>query len=270
MLYNCTQKLQANAAHLINDNNFYTSPYLATHVPYYRTKQSLSDPGIPGFPSMGPDANRAIQGNVAMQMTASGAIWWPNLQPIQVAPSSGQIWEIWDSNLNFPLYWISTCIVAGEITQVEKQYSGSFAPLADWLYVQTHIYLFFSFREYVPRTGGAFLGLHRLEFPTIYISWYVYNHFIYHIIYHQNLAVNRISFYTKDILENCPDIKFSISWICTYKSLTGWVSHRCRLTDPFKCPLRNIAFASIEHCIPLLLLNNLRKPKAGWRHLRGV
>ena len=24
---------------------------------------------------------------------ASGAIWWPNLQPMQVAPSGGQIWN---------------------------------------------------------------------------------------------------------------------------------------------------------------------------------
>ena len=59
------------------------------------------------------NANRAIQGNVAMQVTqpgwkmcnkckwchlvakfgtnASGAIWWPNLQPMQDAPSGGQI-----------------------------------------------------------------------------------------------------------------------------------------------------------------------------------
>ena len=59
------------------------------------------------------NANRAIQGNVAMQVTqsgghlwkqckyrhlvakcatnASGAIWWPNLQLMQVAPSGGQI-----------------------------------------------------------------------------------------------------------------------------------------------------------------------------------
>ena len=74
----------------------------------------LSDPGIPGLRSMGPslsnslyvcaayvtladedtnsiladNANRAIQGNVAMQVTqpgrkicyASGAIWWPTMQ----------------------------------------------------------------------------------------------------------------------------------------------------------------------------------------------
>ena len=42
------------------------------------------------------NANRAIQGNVAMHVTlpggnfginASGAIWWPNLQPMQ-----GAIW----------------------------------------------------------------------------------------------------------------------------------------------------------------------------------
>ena len=67
------------------------------------------------------NANRAIQGNVAgngnytiwlptlelMQVTspdyprfnfveptnASGAIWWTNLQPMQVAPSGGQIWN---------------------------------------------------------------------------------------------------------------------------------------------------------------------------------
>ena len=59
------------------------------------------------------NAKRAIQGNVAMHVTlpggqlwnqckwchlvakfatnASGAIWWPNLQPMQDAPSGGQI-----------------------------------------------------------------------------------------------------------------------------------------------------------------------------------
>ena len=42
--------------------------------------------------------NGAIQGNVAMHVTylginASGAIWWPNLQPMHVAPSGGQIWN---------------------------------------------------------------------------------------------------------------------------------------------------------------------------------
>ena len=37
------------------------------------------------------NANRAIQGNVAnFGINASGAIWWPNLQPMQVAPSVGQ------------------------------------------------------------------------------------------------------------------------------------------------------------------------------------
>ena len=48
------------------------------------------------------NAKRAIQGNVAMQVTqpgchlvakfvtnASGAIWWANLQLMQVAPSGG-------------------------------------------------------------------------------------------------------------------------------------------------------------------------------------
>ena len=59
------------------------------------------------------NANRAIQGNVAMHVTlpggqiwnqckwrhlvakfatkVSGAIWWPNLELMQVAPSGGQI-----------------------------------------------------------------------------------------------------------------------------------------------------------------------------------
>ena len=59
------------------------------------------------------NANRTIQGNLAMQVTqlggkicneckwfhlvskfatnASGAIWWPNLELMQVAPSGGQI-----------------------------------------------------------------------------------------------------------------------------------------------------------------------------------
>ena len=58
------------------------------------------------------NANRAIQGNVAIQVTQSGgqswkwshlvvkfatdasdATWWPNLQLVQVAPSCGQIWN---------------------------------------------------------------------------------------------------------------------------------------------------------------------------------
>ena len=40
------------------------------------------------------NANRAIQGNVAKIGTnASGAIWWPNLELMQVAPSGGQIWN---------------------------------------------------------------------------------------------------------------------------------------------------------------------------------
>ena len=46
------------------------------------------------------NANRAIQGNVAKQVAqlvgqfvtnASGAIWWPNLQLMQMVPSGGQI-----------------------------------------------------------------------------------------------------------------------------------------------------------------------------------
>ena len=40
------------------------------------------------------NAKRAIQGNETMQVmktNASGAIWWPNLQLIQVVPSGGQI-----------------------------------------------------------------------------------------------------------------------------------------------------------------------------------
>ena len=49
------------------------------------------------------NANRAIQGNVAMNVThpanlvvkfrtnASSANWWPNLQPIQMELSGGQI-----------------------------------------------------------------------------------------------------------------------------------------------------------------------------------
>ena len=71
------------------------------------------------------NANRAIQGNVAMRVTQPSGqlwnqamqvmslmtqfriylqqirnalvpwlyIWWPNLQPMQVAPSGGQIWD---------------------------------------------------------------------------------------------------------------------------------------------------------------------------------
>ena len=48
------------------------------------------------------NANGAIQGYLAMQVTqpdekfgtnASGAILWPNLEPMQMAPSGGQIWN---------------------------------------------------------------------------------------------------------------------------------------------------------------------------------
>ena len=41
------------------------------------------------------NANRAFQGNVATlePSNASGAIWWPNLELMQVAPSGGQIWN---------------------------------------------------------------------------------------------------------------------------------------------------------------------------------
>ena len=47
-------------------------------------------------------ANRAFQGNVAMRWRhlvanfatdASGTIWWPNLQLMQMSPSSGQFWN---------------------------------------------------------------------------------------------------------------------------------------------------------------------------------
>ena len=43
------------------------------------------------------NANRAIQGNMAMHVTLPGGQlwnqckWWPNLQPMQVVPSGGQI-----------------------------------------------------------------------------------------------------------------------------------------------------------------------------------
>ena len=45
------------------------------------------------------NANRVIQGKVAMHVVAnfginvSGAIWLPNLQTMQVAPSGGQFWN---------------------------------------------------------------------------------------------------------------------------------------------------------------------------------
>ena len=41
------------------------------------------------------NANRAFQGNVATlePSNASGAIWWPNLELMQVEPSGGQIWN---------------------------------------------------------------------------------------------------------------------------------------------------------------------------------
>ena len=42
------------------------------------------------------NANRAFQGNVATlePSNASGAIWWPNLELMQVAPSGGQSWNV--------------------------------------------------------------------------------------------------------------------------------------------------------------------------------
>ena len=42
------------------------------------------------------NAKGAIQGNEAMQVMktyTNGAIWWPNLQLLQVAPSGGQIFN---------------------------------------------------------------------------------------------------------------------------------------------------------------------------------
>ena len=40
------------------------------------------------------DANRAILGNVAKSVTnARSANFWPNLQPMQVAPPAGQNWK---------------------------------------------------------------------------------------------------------------------------------------------------------------------------------
>ena len=47
------------------------------------------------------NANRAIEGNVAMQVllvanfgsNASGVSWWPNFEPMQVVPSVGQIFN---------------------------------------------------------------------------------------------------------------------------------------------------------------------------------
>ena len=55
------------------------------------------------------NANRAIQGNEAMQVRqtgdqckfatyASGAIWWPILQLMQVAPSGGQTSSLRDNS----------------------------------------------------------------------------------------------------------------------------------------------------------------------------
>ena len=114
-------------------------------LPHIKCVPFLSDPGKPGVRSLGPDvclsvtptpcvdltdvtladedtnsiltdnANRAIQGNVAMQVTQPGgqlckqckwrhlmtkcwtnpscATWWPNMQLMQVAPSGGQIYN---------------------------------------------------------------------------------------------------------------------------------------------------------------------------------
>ena len=40
------------------------------------------------------NANRAIQGNVVMHVTQpGGAIWWPNLELMQVVPSGSLIWN---------------------------------------------------------------------------------------------------------------------------------------------------------------------------------
>ena len=66
------------------------------------TEVTLADEDTNSIPT--DNVKRVIQGNVAMQVTqpgghllakfatnASGAIWWPNLQPMQVVPSGGQI-----------------------------------------------------------------------------------------------------------------------------------------------------------------------------------
>ena len=47
----------------------------------------LSDPGIPGVQSMGPDVCPLAKSTI----NASSAIWWPRRQPIHVAPPGGQI-----------------------------------------------------------------------------------------------------------------------------------------------------------------------------------
>ena len=66
------------------------------------TEVTLADEDTNSIPT--DNVKRVIQGHVAMQVTqpgghllakfatnASGAIWWPNLQQMQVAPSGGQI-----------------------------------------------------------------------------------------------------------------------------------------------------------------------------------
>ena len=69
------------------------------------------------------DANRAIQGKLAMQVAnLMSKFWWPNLQPIQVAPSA------FDLN-QFEIFWLK------KISQVMESIPGSVVPLARFIQV---------------------------------------------------------------------------------------------------------------------------------------
>ena len=54
------------------------------------TDETLAGEDINSIPT--DNADRAFQGNVAMQVMPT-AIWWPNLELTQVAPSGGQTWN---------------------------------------------------------------------------------------------------------------------------------------------------------------------------------
>ena len=103
----------------VNVQNIYKSPALLSIISAISSLSSslsrkfLSDPGIPGVRSMGPSVSnkltdlwlsyRLYTSYTSFRLytsyrlytekvtVSSGAIWWPNLELMQVAPSGGQI-----------------------------------------------------------------------------------------------------------------------------------------------------------------------------------
>ena len=78
------------------------------------------------------NAKREIQGNEAMQVmkiNASGAIWWPYLQLMQVAPAGGQICKWCHMVAKFAIN-ASGAMLLPNLIQVTESISRSVVPLA--------------------------------------------------------------------------------------------------------------------------------------------